>query len=463
MPNDFSQGPVWKRILQQALPLMLAAFVQLLYNVVDRIYIGHLPRVGAIALTGIGLTFPIPTLVLAFTYLFATGGAPLFAMARGAKETDRARRLQGATTVLLLICSVVLFLFCFFFRRPILYLFGASDRSFPYADQYISYYLFGTPFVMFSTGLNFFINAQGFPRKGMMTTVIGAILNLILDPIFIFLFGMGVRGAAIATVISQLVSAVWVFHFVTGKEVLIPLRREDLRLKGAPVRSIISLGFAGFIQQATNCLAQIVCNVALARYGGAAGDLYIGIMTVVNSVREILQLPIYGLTGGAQPVMSFNYGAKDYRRVRDAVKFTLKFGFLYTLVSWLIVLAIPHLLMSIFTSDPAVISTGQHSLRVYFIGFIFMAFQYVGQACFTSMGCAKRAVFFSLFRKAILVTPLAFLLPLIPGIGVDGVFLSESISSLVGGLACITTMYFTLYRRVLMKEPDRLGPAPRRT
>lgn len=226
MQSDFSQGKVWRNIVGQSIPLVLAQLVLLLYNMVDRIYIGHLPGVDSMALTGIGLAFPLTTLVAAFTNLFGTGGAPLFAIARGAGEEEKAEKILGNTFLLLLGCSVVLFVLCYGFRRPVLYLFGASDASYIYADEYLRIYLWGTPFVMLSTGLNGFINAQGFPRIGMLTTIIGAVLNLILDPLFIFVCDMGVGGAALATVISQIVSAVWVLRFLTGKKTLLHIRRQ---------------------------------------------------------------------------------------------------------------------------------------------------------------------------------------------------------------------------------------------
>ncbi len=337
-----------------------------------------------------------------------------------------------------------MFLFCYLFRRPVLYLFGASDASYVYADAYLKIYLWGTPFTMLATGLNGFINAQGFPRVGMMTTLLGAALNLVLDPVFIFVFHMGVGGAALATVLSQAVSCIWVLRFLTGPKALLPMRKNNLPIDGRLAREIMALGMSGFIMQGTNCLVQVVCNATLKIYGG---DLYVGVMTVINSTREILALPVSGITNGAQPVLGYNYGAKEYDRVRQGIRFTAALGIVYTLLAWLLVIVSPHLLLSIFTEDTLMIEAGADAMRLYFFGFFFMAFQFTGQSAFTSLGDSRHAIFFSLLRKAVIVAPLTVLLPKM-GFGVDGVFLAEPISNAIGGLACFVTMYFTLYRKM---------------
>ncbi len=444
MTTDFSQGKVWKNIIFQAIPLTLAQLVQLLYNVVDRIYIGHLPGTDNMALTGVGLTFPIITLVAAFTNLFGTGGTPLFSMARGRGDEDGAEKIMGNVFALLLGSSVLIFIFSFLLRKPILYLFGASDDSYVYADQYLQIYLFGTAFSMLSTGLNGFINAQGFPGIGMMTTVIGAVLNLILDPVFIFVLDMGVRGAALATVLSQMVSAIWVLRFLRGKRALLHIKKKNMRLDSGLVKKIMALGASGFIVQATNALVQIVCNVTLQSYGG---DLYVGIMTVLNSVRELLSLPVMGLTSGCQPILGYNYGAGKIARVKAGIRFTALIGTAYTLLAWGFVMKFPHLLFAIFTDDAAMVESGRAALGIYFFGFFFMAFQFTGQCTFQALGYAKRSIFFSLFRKVVIVVPLTLILPML-GFGVNGVFMAEPISNLVGGLACFTTMWLTVYRKL---------------
>ena len=446
--NDFSKGPVWRRIVAQAIPLTVAQLVQLLYNVVDRIYIGHLNGTDGLALTGIGLSFPIILIIGAFTNLYGTGGTPLFSMARGAKEPERAERILGNVFGLLLCTSLVLMSSAFIFRRPLLYLFGASDESYSYANAYLSIYLFGTPFAMMITGLNGFINAQGFPKFGMMTTLLGAVMNLILDPIFIFHFNMGVSGAALATVISQFVSAMWVLRFLTGKRALLRIRLSKIRISWPMTKEIITLGTAGFIMQGTNALVQIACNSTLSAFGG---DLYIGLMSVIMSVREVLSLPVNGLTSGSQPVLGFNYGAKEYDRVKQAIRFISIAGTVYTVIMWAVVLMIPHLMISLFTNDEAMITTGPEMLRIYFFGFSFMVFQFSGQTSFQALGCAKQAIFFSLLRKAIIVVPLTLILPHL-GFGVRGVFLAEPISNIIGGLACFLTMWTTVYRKLGKEE-----------
>ncbi|MCI1653773.1 MAG: MATE family efflux transporter [Lachnospiraceae bacterium] len=444
MANDFSRGKVWRIVLAQAVPLTLASFVQLLYNVVDRIYIGHLSGSGGMALTGVGVTFPIVTLVLAFTMLFASGGAPLFSMARGAGDTERASRLQSSTLTLLLICAVLITVIGLALGRPILYLFGATAESYPYAAAYFRIYILGTLPVMFATGMNYFINAQGFPKIGMLTTVLGALINLGLDPVFIFALHLGVSGAAIATVISQAVSALWVLRFLTGSQCLIPIcraqMRPDLRMAG----QIVQLGLAGFVQQGTNSLVQIVCNLTLRNYGGA---VYVGVMTILNSVREILHLPIMGLTTGSQPVMGFNYGARKYERVKSAIRFNTAVGVTFLFAAWIVVLLFPHLFVSLFTNDPELIRLGIPAMHRYFFGFFLMGLQFSGQAVFTALGYAKRAIFFSLFRKVIIVVPLTLLLPAM-GMGVSGVFTAEPVSNAIGGIACAVTMYVTVYRKL---------------
>ena len=441
---DFSKGPVWKCIIAQAVPLTIAQLVQLLYNVVDRIYIGHLGDGSSIALTGVGLTFPVVTLIMAFTALFGIGGVPLFSMARGAQNEEEAGKILGNSFGLLMISAGILTVVGYLFCKPILFAFGASEESFVYAKQYLDIYLIGTIFSMTATGLNGYINAQGFPRVGMLSVIIGAICNIALDPIFIFVFDMGVGGAALATIISQAVSAVWVLQFLFGKKAIVPLRIKNIRISKNRTKEIFKLGTSNFIMQGTNCMVQIVCNSTLQSYGG---DLYVGIMTVVNSVREIFILPINGIVNGAQPVISFNYGAKDYGRVKAGIRFNTWMGSAYTMTAWLLILLAPEFWFGIFSDDLNMISEGIGMLKIYFFGFVFMALQFAGQSTFQALGDAKHAIFFSLLRKAIIVVPLTLLLPTI-GLGVKGVFLAEPISNVIGGIACYMTMRLTVYRKL---------------
>ena len=442
--KDFSTGSVKRQIVAQAVPLTVAQVVQLLYNVVDRIYIGHLPKVGDMALTGLGVTFPVIVIIAAFTSLFGSGSTALFSIARGRRDEEEAGRILGNAFALLMLASAVLFGSCYLLREPILYLFGASPVSVRYASQYLEIYLFGTAFSMAATGLNGYINAQGFPRTGMLTTLLGAAANIALDPVFIFGFGMGVRGAALATVISQGLSAAWVLRFLTGKRALLKLRSDTIRIDWKRTKSIMAIGLPGFVMQGTNSLVQIVCNNQLQAYGG---DLYVGIMTVLNSVREILSLPVMGITSGAQPVLGFNYGAKKNGRVKEGIRFMALLGVAYTVLAWIGVMLVPQQLMAVFSGDTAIVNTGAHMLNLYFFGFFFMAFQFAGQATFQSLGKVKQAIFFSLFRKVMIVVPLTLVLPAI-GLGVEGVFLAEPISNAVGGLACFLTMRAIIYQKL---------------
>ena len=449
--TDFAQGPVWRRVLDQAGPLIVAQLVHLLYNVVDRIYLGHMGDGSGMALTGVGLTFPIVTLIMGFAALFGTGGVPLFSMARGAGDEERAGRILGNSFTLQLMSSAVLMAVGYLFMRPILFAFGASEDSFVYAKAYLDIYLMGTAFSMLATGLNGYINAQGFPRMGMLSIVIGAAVNIALDPVFIFVLHMGVRGAALATVISQALSALWVLRFLTGKQTIIPLKRENMALQGGIVRDIAKLGTASFIAQGTTCLVQIACNATLQQFGG---DLYVGVMTVVNSVREVFLLPVHGITNGSQPVTSFNYGAKRYERVLQSIRFSTLICGAYTLLAWVLVLLLPRLFFGIFSDDAAMMEAGVTALRLYFFGFVFMAFQFAGQSAFVALGDARHAIFFSLLRKVIIVVPLTLLLPRL-GLGVKGVFLAEPVSNILGGTVCYLTMRLTQLKRIRrLSEPS---------
>ncbi len=449
--TDFSQGPVWRHIVRQSVPLIIAQFVHLLYNVVDRIYIGHMGDGSSLALTGVGLCFPVITLIMAFTALFGVGGVPLFAMARGEGKPEKAADVLGNSCCLLLISAAVLTVCGYLFCRPVLFAFGASEESYIYAAEYLHIYLAGTVFSMLATGLNGYINAQGFPRTGMMSITLGALLNIVLDPIFIFTLKMGVAGAAAATVISQMFSAVYVLGFLFGGKAIVPLRPGLIRLRVRTAAAIFRLGIVNFIMQATNVLVQVACNATLQRYGG---DIFVGVMTVTNSVREIFMLPLTGIASGSSPVLSFNFGAAKYDRVRSGVDFMTVIGFVYTLVAWLLVFILPRLWFGIFSDDPLIADAGSPMLRIYFFGFVFMALQFAGQHTFQSLGDARHAIFFSLLRKAVIVFPLTLLLPRL-GFGVKGVFLAEPVSNVIGGIASFLTMRLTVYRHMdLLKRPS---------
>ena len=442
--HDFSQGSIPRNILSLALPMTAAQLINILYNIVDRMYIGRIPGEGRLALTGLGLCLPIISILMGFANLCGSGGGPLCAIHRGRGNQEEARKVMGNSFTLLLLFGTALTVLCLLFRRPILYLFGASDVTYPYANDYLTIYLLGTLFVMIGLGMNPFINAQGFGRVGMGTVALGAVVNIVLDPVFIFLLGMGVKGAALATVLSQGCSAAWVLLFLTGKRTELRLRLSDLRLQRARVGRILGLGSSGFAMSLTNSLVQVLCNATLKIYGG---DLYVGVMTVINSIREVISMPIQGITQGCQPVLSFNYGAGRPERVRQGVRFTAAVTMVYSFVVWVVTLAVPGFLIRIFNDDPLLLADGVPAFRIYFATFAFMSFQFIGQSVFVALSRSRSAVFFSLLRKAFIVAPLTVLLPLF-GLGVNGVFLAEPISNVVGGLACVLTMYGTVYRHL---------------
>lgn len=443
--NNFAKGSIVKHMLRLAVPMTLAQLINVLYNIIDRIFIGKIPVDSTNALTGLGVAFPICTVTIAFANLVGMGGAPLFSIERGKGDQKEAGRILGNSFVMLVLMGVAISVVGIFIKKPVLFLLGASEATYVHADSYISIYLLGTVFVMLSLGLNSFINAQGFGKTGMITVAIGAVVNVILDPVFIFVFDMGVKGAAVATVIAQFMSALWTLRFLTGKKTIVSLSPDNYKLDLKRVRKICGLGLSGFTMGITNSVVQMAGNVSLAIHGG---DMYIAAMTVINSVREVIQMPVLGLSNSAQPIISFNYGAKENNRVKLAIKY-MAIGLIgYTLLAWLFIMICSKQCIQLFNSDPALLQVGITAMHIYFFGFFFMAFQFTGQSTFTALGKSKQAVFFSLFRKVIIVVPLVFLLPLIGVLGVNGVFMAEPVSNLIGGMACVLTMYLTVYRKL---------------
>ncbi|MCM1150118.1 MAG: MATE family efflux transporter [Butyricicoccus sp.] len=446
---------MWRVIIGMAVPMALAQLVNVAYSIVDRMYIGHIPGVGSYALTGLGLTMPVVSIIAALANLCGMGGGPLCSIARGEGKTDYAEKIMAnAFTLLLIIGAAVTVLFLIYMER-IIYLFGASEDTYQYAADYARIYILGTLFVMISLGMNSFINAQGFASIGMLTVLLGAAANIILDPAFIFLLDMGIAGAAMATVISQALSAAWALLFLTSRHAILDLRLKNMIPSPRIVGRIIALGVTGFVMNATNGIVQIFCNTQLQKYGG---DLYVGAMTVINSVREIVFMLVHGLTSGAQPVLGFNYGARRYDRVRQGIRFVVITGMAYASCTWLIIMLFPRALALVFNNEPELLAVCVPAMRIYFCGFVLMSLQMSGQSVFVGLGKSKQAVFFSLLRKVIIVVPLVLFLPGL-GLGVNGVFLSEPISDLIGGLACFVTMYFTVYRRLLRDEANAL-PQP---
>ena len=429
--------------------MTLAQMVNLLYNIVDRMYIGRIAGSGDLALTGLGICFPIIMILNAFANLFGMGGAPLFSMERGAGNEEEASRLMGTSFAMLLGAGALLMALCLVFLRPVLYLFGASDVTYPFARDYGAIYLCGTLFVMVSLGMNGFINSQGFGRVGMMTSLLGAAVNIALDPLLIFGLGLGVKGAALATVFSQFLSALWVFAFLTGRRTLLKIRLSHMRIEGGRLRRITALGLSGFMMQATNSVVQIVCNNTLQAYGG---DLYVGVMTVMTSIREIFNMPVLGMTNAAQPVISFNYGARAYERVRQAIRFVSAFCVLSCLFFWFLIIEFPAFFVRLFNDEPAMVEASVGAIHIYFFGLFLMALQSAGQSVFVALGKARRAVFFSIFRKIIIVTPLTLLLPRF--MGLDGIFAAEPVSNLIGGATCYITMLCTVLPELRRAEQE---------
>lgn len=440
---DFENGTVTGNIIGAALPMLVAQILNLLYNIVDRIYIARIPEVGTAALGAVGLCFPLIVIISAFANLFGSGGAPLFSIFRGKKEEQQAIHIMNTSFSMLCFSAVILMVIGLTFAHPLLTLFGASKAALTYAVPYMMIYLIGTLPSMIAVGMNPFINAQGYSVIGMSSVAIGAVANLLLDPLFIFALGFGVCGAAIATVISQCLSAVFVLIFLTKKAELKVrfLRRNELSQSLDYAKNIISLGTAGFIMQLTNSLVTICCNNVLSVTGG---DIYISVMTIVSSVRQLVETPIYAINEGTSPILSYNYGAGRPSRVRKAgiVMGIMIFG--YTAVMWSLIILEPGALIQVFSSDATLIQDSIPALKQYFAAFIFMDLQYIGQTVFKSLNKKKQAIFFSLLRKVFIVVPLTYLMPYAMHMGTAGVFLAEPMSNIIGGSLCFITMLCTV-------------------
>lgn len=440
---DFEHGTVVGNILGAALPMLVAQILNLLYNIVDRIYIARIPDVGTAALGAVGLCFPLIVIISAFANLFGSGGAPLFSIYRGGKKEKQAVHVMNTSFTMVCVSAILLMLAGLIFARPLLVLFGASETALQYAYPYMMIYMLGTLPSMLAIGMNPFINAQGYSVIGMFSVTIGAMANLILDPLFIFVFRFGVRGAAIATVLSQCLSALFVLFFLTRKaEFKVRfLKKDEIRESIGYAKNIVSLGTAGFIMQVTNSLVSICCNNVLSVTGG---DIYISVMTIVSSVRQLVETPIYAINEGTSPVLSYNYGARRPWRVRRSMLVMGIMMFVYTAVMWSIIIMIPEVLISVFSSDTALIGDAVPALKQYFAAFIFMDFQYIGQTIFKSLNKRKQAIFFSLLRKVFIVVPLTYIMPYALHMGTDGVFLAEPVSNIIGGSLCFITMLCTI-------------------
>ena len=436
---DFENDTVTRNIVNAAFPLLVAQIMSLLYNVVDRIYIARIPSVGTYALGAIGLCFPLIVIINAFVNLFGSGGAPLFSISRGEKNSTKANLVMNTSFTMLVLCSIVLMIVLYPLLKPILTLFGTSSSAMKYAYPYMMIYLIGTVPSMIATGMNPFINAQGYATSGMLSVTIGAVANLILDPLFIFGLHLGIKGAAIATIISQTLSAAYVFYFLRKKsEIKVRmLSKAEWKVCGTDAKNIVSLGSAGFIMQLTNSVVTICCNSVLS---GIGGDVYISVMTIVSSIRQMVETPIYAMNEGSSPILSYNYGAQRPKRVRKAIRVMTCMILIYTAIMWSVIIFAPEFLIGIFSSDKELLVDAVEALKLYFAAFIFMDLQYIGQTVFKSLNKKKQAIFFSLLRKVFIVVPLTYLFPYTFHMGTRGVFLAEPISNVIGGSLCFITM-----------------------
>ena len=443
--TDLGSGNVRSLLLKLAIPAVVAQVINLLYNIVDRIYIGHIPVVGTSALTGVGLCLPLLMLINAFASMAGAGGAPRAAISMGQGKKDEAEKILGNCFSALLIFAVILTIIFGIFAKSLLILFGASENTLPYALDYFLIYNVGNIFVLIVMGMNPFLTTQGFAKFSMLTTVIGAVFNIILDPIFIFGLGMGVKGAALATILSQCVSAVWVLKFLTGKKTILKLQLKNLKLIPQILFPCLALGMSSFIMLSTESLLSISFNSSLAKYGG---DLAVGAMTIISSVSQLIMMPINGVCQGAQPLLSFNFGAGKKERVMETFKYELMICAGYTTLFWLLTMIAPQIFASIFSSDAALIEKAAWCMRIYMAGIFALGFQISCQQTFVALGQAKTSLLLACLRKLVLLIPLIFVFPLFFENKVFAVFLAEPISDIVAAMVT-TGCFFTKIRGIL--------------
>ena len=440
-------GSIPKLLAQLAIPAVVAQVINLLYNIVDRIYIGHIPGIGAAALTGVGLFTPILMLLNAFAMLVGSGGAPRAAIAMGKKDNDLAEKLLGNCFTLLVGLAVVLTIVFYVSAPTLLRLFGASDVTLTYATDYARIYILGSFFVLIVLGMNTFITTQGFAKISMMTTIIGAVINIILDPIFIFALGMGVKGAALATVLSQTVGAVWILRFLTGKKTILRLKRSNMHLDPKVFGPCLALGISTFVMLSTESILSVSFTFSLSRYGG---DLAVGAMTIITSVSQLATLPLQGICQGGQPIMSYNFGARNKERVKKAFFTQFTVCIVFTSCFWLIMLLFPKLFAGIFSNNTDLITYTTWALRIYMAGIFSLGFQVACQQSFMALGQAKVSLLLACLRKLILLIPLIFILPCFIQNKVFAVFLAEPISDILA--AIITTLtFFSRFNKILDK------------
>lgn len=445
--NKLAVMPVGKLLFSLAMPAIAAQLVNLLYSMVDRIYIGHIPEVGSLALTGIGLTFPVIILISAFAALIGYGGAPKASIAMGKSDKESAERILGSCISSLVAVAVMLTICFFVFAEPILYAFGASEETILYALPYLRIYVLGTLFVQITTGMNSFITAQGFSGVAMKTVMIGAGLNMVLDPVFIFALDMGVQGAAVATVLSQAVSAAWVLLFLCGKKTILRIRREHLGIDLKIMGPVLALGASPFIMQSTESLISVCFNTSLQKYGG---DVAVGSMTILSSAMQASMMPLAGLCQGMQPIVSFSYGAKKMERVRRAFLLTLASCMVYATALWAVAVLFPRGLAGVFTSDEQLLSYASWTMPVYMGATCLFGIQIACQQTFVALGKSIHSLFLASLRKIILLVPLIYILPNFVENKVFGVFLAEPVADFLA--VCATTILFFSTVWKMMRE-----------
>lgn len=447
--RDMGSGNIKKLMLDLAIPAVVAQVINLLYNIVDRIYIGHIPEIGGTALTGVGLCAPILMLLTAFAMMPGSGGAPRAAIAMGRGDNKEAEHIMGNCFTTLLIFSAVLTVGFYIFAPQLLMLFGASEYTLPYAVKYARIYTLGSVFVLVVMGMNPFITTQGFAKISMLTTVIGAVVNIVLDPIFIFLFDLGVSGAAIATVLSQAISAVWILRFLTGKKTVLHLHPAFMKLSSKIILPCLALGVSTFVMLSTESLLSISFTSSLSRFGG---DLAVGAMTVLNSMNMLLTMPLQGICQGGQPIISFNFGAGNKERVKEAFRCQFVTCVAYAALYWVAVMLMPHVFSGIFTSDTELVRYTTWAMRIFLCGAFSIGFQISCQQAFLALGEAKISLLLACLRKLVLLIPLIFILPCFIGDKVFAVFLAEPVSDILA--AAVTTLTFFLQFKKILKRTE---------
>ncbi len=446
--NKMETENIKSLLFQLAIPSIVAQLVNLLYNVVDRIYIGHIPGIGAAALTGVGLFTPILMMLNAFAMLAGSGGAPRAAIAMGEKKEKEAEKIMGNCFTVLLIFSIILTIAFYIWAPDLLRFFGASDATLSYATAYARIYILGSVFVLLVMGMNPFITTQGFAKFSMMTTLIGAVLNLILDPIFIFAFGLGVRGAAIATVLSQMVSAIWILRFLTGDKTILRLKLSGMHLEAAVILPCLGLGVSTFVMLSTESILSICFTNSLAKYGG---DLAVGSMTIITCINQFCVMPLQGICQGGQPIMSYNYGAGQKSRVKETFFTQLFLCGAYTILFWMLQMICPGIFVKLFTTDSELMTYAIWTTRIYMVGIFSTGFQICCQQSFMALGQAKVSLLMACFRKIILLIPLIFILPLFLADQVFAVFLAEPISDILAATVTVTTFLLRFDKTLRLK------------